>query len=425
MNGIKTFLLALALSLSLFAPARIITDTLYSAQGDRVIITYETTQHDNKVDVRFRSTRKNLGDALRKKYSKNSEINLLFFDHVGIIKDMTFTGTTPRAFSLPSGIGYTKSPDSYFVIDNQPAPSLTFDLKSAGEKVVSIPVYLAHYEKKCHYKILYLCGNLNIKIGSSAKPYQEAKDEAKPQYQILEMDDTLNEDEDEALCSLNTAKELLAKQESLPFDDNLTEQIKFLQKQKHNSKISKSEIIEQIDQFLEQYDATKKTLEEQARAQELVAQEEAERKADDDAYARCISKDDYEIYRKTHPDGQHLEEAEAKIEEMEAEARAKAEKEKKRNIWMIIGGVLMAILLFVGNQVLQSVRNIRTQRSMMQMQQDATNRAKNMAKSKAQGAIRKQSGKITNQAKQKGQTAMRNVIDKSTKKPGKNNRVSI
>jgi cytoskeletal protein RodZ len=120
-----------------------------------------------------------------------------------------------------------------------------------------------------------------------------------------------------------------------------------------------------------------------------------------------------------------LEEAEAKIEEMEAEARAKAEKEKKRNIWMIIGGVLMAILLFVGNQVLQSVRNIRTQRSMMQMQQDATNRAKNMAKSKAQGAIRKQTGKITNQAKQKGQTAMRNVIDKSTKKPGKNNRLSI
>lgn len=425
MNGIKSILLALALSLSLFASARIITDTIYSDQGDRVIITYEMSRHDNKVDVRFRNTRKNLGDALRKKYSKNSEINLLFFDNVGIIKGMTFTGITPRAFSLPSDIGYTKSPDSYFVIDNQPAPSLTFDMKSTREKIVSIPIYLAHYEKKCHYKILYLCGNLNIKIGSSAQPYRETEIEAKPQYQMLEIEDALNEDEDEALCSLNTAKELLAKQESLPFDDNLTEQIKFLQKQKHNSKISKSEIIQQIDQFLEQYDATKKALQEQAKAQELVAQEEAERKADDDAFVRCISKDDYEIYRKTHPDGQHLEEAEAKIEKMEAEAKAKEEKEKKRNIWMIIGGVLLAIMLFVGNQVLQSFRNIRTQRSMMQMQKDAENRAKSMARSKVQGTIRRQTGKAMNQARQKSRSAMRNAIDKSTKNSGKNNRVSI
>ena len=428
MNGIKTILLALVLSLSLFAPARIITDTLCSAQGDRVIITYETTQHDNKVDVRFRSTRKNLGDVLRKKYSKNSEINLLFFDNVGVIKGMTFTGITPRAFSLPSDIGYTKSPDSYFVIDNQPAPLLTFDMKSAGEKIVSIPIYLAHYEKKCHYKILYLCGNLDIKIGSSAKPYREAEIEAKPQSQMLEIEDeALNEDEDEALCSLNTAKELLAKQESLPFDDNLTEQIKFLQKQKHNSKISKSEIIQQIDQFLEQYDATKKALQEQAKAQELVAQEEAERKADDEAYARCISKEDYEIYRKTHPKGQYVEEAEAKIEEMEAEAKAKEEKEKKRNIWMIIGGVLLAILLFVGNQVLQSFRNIRTQRSMMQMQKDAENRAKNMARSKIQGTIRRQTGKAMNQARQKSRAAVRSAIDKGKNKIGNSNskRLSI
>ena len=426
MNGIKIFLLTFLLSLSLFAPARIITDTLFSAQGDRVIITYETTRHDNKFEVKFRSVRKNLSDALRKKYSKNSEIKLVFFDNIGIIEDLTFTGITPRALSLPSNIGYTKSSDSYFIVDNQ--PSLCFDLKSAGETMVTIPIYLAHYEKKCHYKILYLCDYLNIKMGSNAKPYRNDGIEDNSKYQLEEIEETLTEDEDEALCSLNTAKELLAKQETLPFDDNLMEQIKFLQKQKHNSRITKSEIIKQIDQFLEEYDATKKDLEEQARAQALIAQEEAERKADEDAFARCISKDDYEIYRKTHPDGQYVEEASAKIEEMEAEAKAKEEKEKKRNIWMIIGGVLLAILLFVGNQVLQSFRNIRTQRSMMQMQKDAENRAKNMARSKIQGTIRRQTGKAMNQARQKSRAAVRGAIDKGKNKIGNSSnskRVSI
>lgn len=424
MIGMRTFLLAFALSVSLIVPARIKTDTLCSAQGDRVIVTYEMTQQDNKVELRFKSVRKNLGDALRRKYSKSNEIKLLFFDRIGVIEDMTFTGTTPRAFSLPSDIGYTKSPDSFFFIDNQPAPSLTFEMKSTEEKTVSIPIYLAHYEGKRHYEILYLCGNLNVKIGGSVIPNRNNKKETETQH-LTEMEEALSEDEDNALWSLNTAIELLAKQESLPFEDNLVDEYKFLQKQKH--KISKKEIIQKIDRFLEEYDATKKSLEKQAQAQAQAAQEEADRKADDDAFARCITKDNYEIYKKTHPNGQHLEEATAQIKKLEEDAAAAKEKENKRTIWMIIGGVLLAILLFVGNQVLQSFRNIRTQRSMLQMQQDAENRAKNMARGKIQGTIRKQTGKAMNQARQKGKTAVRSTIEKGKSKIGNSNskRISI
>ncbi len=424
MNGMRTFLLALALSLSLIAPARIKTDTLCSAQGDRVIVTYELTQQDNKVDLRFKSVRKNLGDGLRRKYSKSSEIKLLFFDRIGVIEDMTFTGATPRAFSFPSDISYMKSPDSYFILDNQPYPSLSFEMKSSGEKVVSIPIYLAHYEGKRHYEILYLCGNLNIKMGGKVIPNKNNKKETEEQY-LTETEDALSEDDNNALWSLNTAIELLAKQESLPFEDNLVDEYKFLQKQKH--KISNKDIIQKIDRFLEDYDATKKSLEEQAQAQAQAAQEEAERKEDDDAFVRCLTKDDYEIYRKTHPNGQHLEEATAQIKKLEEEAAEEKKQEKKRTIWMIIGGVFLAILLFVGNQFLQSFRSIRTQRSMMQMQKEAENRAKNMAKSKTQGAIRRQTGKAVNQARQKSKTAVRGAIDKGKSKIGNNSskRVSI
>ena len=91
---------------------------------------------------------------------------------------------------------------------------------------------------------------------------------------------------------------------------------------------------------------------------------------------------------------------------------------------MIIGGVLLAILLFVGNQVMQSFRNIRTQRSMMQMQQDATKQAQNIARSKAQSEIRKQTHKVTGQVRKKGQTIIRDTANKAKNNNG-NKRMSI
>ena len=90
---------------------------------------------------------------------------------------------------------------------------------------------------------------------------------------------------------------------------------------------------------------------------------------------------------------------------------------------MIVGGALLAVLLFVSNQVLQTMRNRRTQRSMMQIQQDAVNRAKSMAKGKAKGAIRKQ----TDKARRTSQDAVRKAVDgvANPKGKGNNNRVSI
>ena len=422
MNSIRAFLSALTLAFSLCAHARIITDTLYSAQGDRVIITYEITQHDNKVELKFKNARKNFGDAIRRKYSKVSETKLLFFDNIGVIEDVTFTGITPRAFSLPSEIGYTKSPDSYFFIDNQPAPLLTFEMKSSAEKTVSIPIYLAHYEGKRHYEILYLCGNLNVKMGGKGISNRNDKRLAESSYQ-MELEDAVSEEETDALNNLKLANELLAKQESVPFENILVEVYTNLQKQKY--KIDNKEIVKKIDRFLEDYDATKKSLEKQAQAQAQTAQKEAERKADDEAFASCLTKEEFERYKNTHPNGQHVDEATAQIKKLEDEVAEEKKQEKKRTVWMIIGGALLAILLFVGNQVLQSFRNIRTQRSMMQMQQDAENRAKNMARSKIQGTIRRQTGKAMNQARQKGQSTVRNAFDKGKDKIGKNKRVSI
>ena len=150
-------------------------------------------------------------------------------------------------------------------------------------------------------------------------------------------------------------------------------------------------------------------------------------KADNEAFNQCVSIEACEAYLNRFPDGLHVEEVKAKKDEFKTAAEEKANQEKKRNIWMIIGGVLLAILLFVGNQVMQALRSKRAQQDMLKMQMDAVNRAKNAAQNQAQGAIRKETNQVVNQVQQKGKNAVRDAVGGATKPKGKGNngRISI
>ena len=100
-----------------------------------------------------------------------------------------------------------------------------------------------------------------------------------------------------------------------------------------------------------------------------------------------------------------------------------AEKEKKRNLWMIIGGIVLAILAFIGNQVFQGIRNKRNQMRMMNMQQNIADKAEAEAKRQARNAIRTQRNRIEAGAKRKVSDAVRS---KSTIKiNGKSKKASI
>ena len=100
--------------------------------------------------------------------------------------------------------------------------------------------------------------------------------------------------------------------------------------------------------------------------------------------------------------------------------RETAEQEKKRNLWMVVGSVILAILAFVGNQVFQSIRNKKNQMRMMDMQQNIANKAETEAKRRVRNAMRSQRNKVVNEVKQKAVNTMRkkavvNVNGKSKK----------
>ena len=418
MNSIKTFFSLLLLLVTFRASAIDVTETLRSAKHDKVIVTYSITKKDNRVDLQFKSVKKQLGDYHRDKYKKDVEkIQTFFFDWVGVRKDMKFTGETPSAICFPANASYKKSSDGYFIVEQK--PSLSFDLATDEAKTFTIPVYLAHYEGTRCYKILCFCGNLEVNLpGETSSPSTQPA--MKPgleqnEFDALQNEEELSEFDDQALNLIKSINKSLPYQDTLPMESTLERKIENLVDLQ--SKIKNEDIIKMIDETIDDYNSKKKEL-------ERAIAESNKQKADDNAFATCNSKEDYEIYMKQYPNGSHVEAAKSKVAELDDKAKKDDDDRKKRNIWMIIGGVLLAILLFVGNQVLQSFRNIRTQRSMMQMQQDATNRAQNMARSKAKSEIRKQTTKATGQVKKKGQSIIRGTTDKVKNNNG-NNRVSI
>lgn len=417
MKSIRVSLAVLLLLISYFVSAKDVTDTLYSDKNDRVIVTYSITQKGNKIDIQFKSVRKQLGAYHRNKYKNEADrIHTLFFDWIGVRKDMEFTGITPSAICLPANASYKKSNDGYFVVEQK--PSFSFELETAGAKTFKIPLYLAHHEGKQHYETLCSCGNLVVNIPKATTPSAKPEMKTQPQqieFDVLEEEEEFSELNDQAIKLVKSINKELPCQDTMPLDITLEMNVKNLIDIQY--KIDNDDIAKMIDETLEAYKGKKKEL-------EKAMSERNKQKADNDAFTNCNTKEEYEFYLKQHPKGSHVEEAKAKIDELEAQAKEEEKSKKKRNIWMIIGGVLLAILLFVGNQVMQSFRNIRTQRSIMQMQQDATKRAQNMARSKTQSEIRKQTNKVTGQVRKKSQTIIRGTADKVKNKNG-NNRVSI
>lgn len=421
MNSIKAALAMLLLLPSLFASAKEVTDTLYSAENDRVIVTYSIVQKGNRVDFEIKNVRKVLGDYHRSKYGKEiGKIFTFFFDGIGAGKDVKFTGETPDIITLPSKASYTNSSDGYFIVEQW--PTLSFDLEEARGKSFTIPLYLAHYERKQHYKILCSCGNLKVTIpttspkpSSTASPSSNKQPSQRHSVELIETGEEFDEAQEQALNLIKSIYKDLPEQNAWPVSSTLKRKIDNLIDLQ--SKIKNEDISKRIDDVLEAYNAKEKEL------QKAMA-EANEKKADDDAFNSCSTQEAYEQYVKQHPNGSHVEEAKAKADELKAKAEEEEASKKRRNIWMIIGGVLLAILLFVGNQAMQSFRNIRTQRSMMQMQQDATKRAQSMAQSKAKSEIRKQTNKVVGQVRKKGQTALRDTADKVKNNKG-NKRMSI
>ena len=191
---------------------------------------------------------------------------------------------------------------------------------------------------------------------------------------------------------------MLAQANELPFSDNLLDEINYLRQKRRE--ITDDALVSEISEVMEQYESKKRMLEEKSTEEQKAQQQAEELKAQQEAQA-----------------------IKAQNDSIANAQQIAAEKEKKRNLWMIIGGIVLAILAFIGNQVFQGIRNKRNQMRMMNMQQNIADKAEAEAKRQARNAIRTQRNRIEAGAKRKVSDAVRS---KSTIKiNGKSKKASI
>ena len=382
--------------------AREVTDTLESSKRDRVIVTYDITHNNGQITIKFLDVKKKLGGTYREKYQKLNEVAVLFFDRTGNYEDdMEFSGINTDAFMIPKEVKYKASKDGYFLLNDN--PTLTMELKYSENAVLSIPLFIAHYEGKHRYKVFSRCENLNIYL--SKKKSVRVQDVSTQQLMtqtIISQEEMEGTDADVAVANslINRINGLLAEQEEYPFSDELKQAISSLREISYRP--IDSDLSSRIGEVLSACNSKEKVLKEEAKAAEYAAARNAE------IQAKLAE-----------------EKAQARQDSIAAVAQKKAEENRKQNLWLIIGGVILAILVFVGNQLFQHFRNVKNQKSIMDMQQNVVRRAEDEAKRRARNMTQSQINRVQGEARHKTRNAITDGIGKKGNKGKGNKGISI
>lgn len=362
MMSARILLLPVFMFLTICSGAEERRTTLYSSGKDRLKLVYEMDRSADGLEIRFTECAISTGDAAGRNVRRQDDFCAVFFDRTGSYEDVSFLGLIPKAFMIPSDFVYARSADGYFMLADDPV----LDFKVFADETVSlsIPVYLAVREGKRKYRLLDVFEDFILKV----EPCQaKNKDAASPSgtFQV-EQQQALPEGEgaEDVVIGIETIESLLELQTRLPFSESLQYEITRLKLMK--DKITDRSLSARIRATLMSCEEKRTELEAKAIEEEAAAKRDADRRA-------------------------ALAEAKAKAERdsLAVVQQRQEEAEKRKNMWMIVGGAALAVLGFIGNQVMQFIRNRRNQRNIMEMQQSIARRAESEAKNRIRSAGRK------------------------------------
>lgn len=391
------FLLALIL-LPLIANAKVVKDTIYTRQNDQIILSYDIAINGDNVSIKVDNKPRIIpSDNLRKACKGDlGLLKVVLFDRVGDFGKVKWNGMSPTAFMVPSGLSYDKSSDGFYILGE--STPISFTKKVNDKKDVSFPLYVAVYEKKQTYKLVGSSNKpLKVSVGKSSnnrshtvRAGTETERIAIQSSEELEAD---NEDVARALSSMQMIRQLLASETELPFSQTLQMEIYNLRSLK--DRVKDADVRERINELLLQCNDKERELKEaqkeaslaaQAQEQALIAQQKAEE--------------------------------EARQKDAEEKARIQEEKQQKKTLWMIIGGVILAILAFIGNAIFKYFRDVRNQKSIMEMQESLAKQAEHEASRRSKEIVRNKAHQMAN----KGKSKMRQSL-KDTGKTKKNTKI--
>ena len=383
-------LLSALLLLSLASvSAKELKDTIRTPQNDQIILRYEVTTDENRCAIDFSRPRiipsSFLNNACKGEIDK---LKVVIFDKIGDFGKVKWTGITPSTFMIPNGLTHAKTHDGFYILgESQP---IEFKKNSGGNVKVSLPVYIAIYDKKQHYRIV-TSGKRPLPVSFSTEasttgltarrrhtPETETQRIAVTSSIELESD---NNDITAALSSINLVNDLLSRETGLPFSQTLQMEIYNLQAVKN--RVNDPEIKSKIDDVLLLCSDKEKELTELQKQADFASQ------AEEQALLQ-----------------QQKQEADAQKKEAEEKARIQEEKQQKRTLWMIIGGVILGVLGFIGNALFKHFRDIRNQKSIMQMQESIVRQAEHETARRSREIIRNKAHTYANKGRRKLQESV-------------------
>lgn len=337
---------------SMGTSAKEVKDTLFSSHGDRLIVNYSQSLSSGQLNLRFNGVQKKLSEANLKKYKKLDEVTVVIFDRTGNYRDVKFDGIATSAFMVPIDIHYSKSSDGYYLLQDN--PSLQFNV-SSDKAEISIPLYLAHYEGKRHYKVFAQCGTLKVKAksGGGGTGGATAGGQGQQGEVVISSEELIDEGispVDEANIRINSLKQMLEKVTKVPFPEELTHEASMLRELRF--KVTDEAVSKEITDVLAAYDDKKQQMEQQADAGQQAAAAQA---------------------------AQQAQVAQARQDSIQAAQAESASKEKKNMMWLIGGLGGLFALLMGGKQVLQTIKNNKMQKMQQMMQQQMMQNIQNMA----------------------------------------------
>ena len=333
-------------------------DTLFSAEGDRVIVSYSLAMNGGQMTASFTNVQKKLSERHLKKYKKLDEVAVVIFDRTGNYRSIKFDGIAISPFMVPAEVTYSPSPDGYFLLQDNPTMQFTV---SSDEASLSVPLYLAHYEGKHHYKVFAQCGTLQLnaksgKGGAGANSPGVASGQSSSEVVVTseELIDEGMSPADEAAIRINSLKQMLERATKAPFSEELTHEASMLRELRF--KITDDAVSKQIGEALAAYDDKKQQLEQEADA----SLKEANEKAAADA-----------------------QQAQARQDSIAAAQAQQASDDKKNMMWLI-GGLGGLFLLFtIVKQVYQEIKTFISQKKM----KEAIKKAQEANKAKAEAQL--------------------------------------
>lgn len=375
MSFVKIVLCIIAVLFANEVQGKTVKDTIFTTDGDRIILVYDLSYSSNQTTIRFIGQQKKLSGIHTSRYKDLSKVAVMFFDRTGNYNhDVSITNMVPEAFMIPAGVTYESSSEGFFMVQSE--PQLSFSLKSDAK--ITIPVYLAYKPKKGKYILFSKSNQLQIPL-SLKTTASKSKIENRTIQQTVTSTSEIEADNTaivKAMESVNMARALIDEADKLPFSENLVDEINYLREKRRE--ITDKQTLAEISDVLDRYEAKKKSLEAKAMSEQQAMQHEEEMRRKDEAAA-----------------------IQARNDSIAADQKIESEKAQKRNLWMIVGGVLLAILAFVGNQLFQHFRNIRNQKNMMEVQQSIANKAEAEAKRRAQNAVRAKKNAVANDIRKK------------------------